>query len=90
MPRITVKVPSSYEAITRPVADNVVKDVMRATGIDYKKTRVHVMGEFGYAEQPGTKLGGAEDVSFGGNSRIYVTVDDTLRYQAYTTNTLEQ
>lgn len=82
MPRITVKVPSSYEAITRPVADNVVKDVMRATGIDYKKTRVHVMGEFGYAEQPGTKLGGAEDVSFGGNSRIYVTVDDTLRYQS--------
>lgn len=82
MPRITVKVPSSYEAITRPVATSVVRDVMAATGINPKKTTLHVMGEFGYAEQPGSKLGGSDDVSFGGNSRIYVTVDDTLRYQS--------
>ncbi len=79
MPRITVKIPSSYESITHQVAHVVARDVMKVTDINYDATKLHVLGEFQQVAQPGTSIGSNPDVTFGGNSRVVVTIDDSLR-----------
>lgn len=80
MPRITVKIPNSYESITQQVVRTVSQDVMRVTDIDPEKTKLTILGEFNTKIQTGTTLNDRrEDVTFGGDSRISVTVDDTLK-----------
>ena len=82
MPRITVKHCANYDAITRPVAHSIARDVMTLCDIPLD-TPLHLLGEFETVGQPGTKVGDrGDDVVFESNTRLIVQADDTTRWSS--------
>lgn len=81
MPRITVPLASSYDAISRPVALGVARDVMTICAID-PSTPVYMTGEFEQLNQPGTVLGQTDEIRFESHRRIVVTAEDNFRQES--------
>lgn len=78
MPRITVKLPANYDAITRPVATSIARDMRTLCAIP-DEVRMIVLGEFDTADQPGTHLGDNGEVRFESDSRTIITAEDKTR-----------
>lgn len=81
MPRITVPLASSYDAINRPVALGVARDVMTLCAID-QDTPIYLTGEFEQLNQPGTNLGQNDEVRFESHRRMVVTAEDNYRQES--------
>lgn len=78
MPRITVKIPGKYDAISRPVAMSVARDAMVLCDIDVD-TPIYMPGEFDKIAQPGGAMGSNTDAKFDSFQRVVVVAKDMTR-----------
>lgn len=89
MPRITVKLASSYENISRPVAMGLARDVMKLCDID-EKVPVYMPGEFDVVNQPNQAMGENGEPTFESNQRILVVAEDSLRNESVLNQAVRQ
>jgi hypothetical protein len=89
MPKITVELASNYENITRPVAMSIARDVMKLCNIP-QDTPLYMPGEFDQINQAGTTLDGEAKLSFGGNQKVKVVVEETLRNESVMQQVIKQ
>jgi len=89
MPRITVKLASSYENISRPVCMGLARDVMVLCDID-EKTPVFMPGEFEQVNQPNTEMGGSGEAIFESFERIIVVAEDNMRQESVLNQVVRQ
>lgn len=81
MPKITVPLSVNYDAISRPVAMGVARDVMRLTSIP-ETTPIFMPGEFNEVNQPNQEMGGSGEATFESHRRLIVRVDEDIRNES--------
>lgn len=81
MPRITVKLASNYENISRPVAMKIARDVMKVVDIP-DTTDVFMPGEFEQIGQAANRTDQGDDVQLESYRKVKVTVTDRIRNES--------
>src|SRR5690606_28447320 len=87
MPKITVRLASTYETISRPVAMSVAKDVMRICDIP-DTVKLYMRGEFEQLNQPGTNMGENDGIRYGSAARLVVEAEDSVRNSSLLSQTV--
>ena len=74
MPKVALEVEELHKSITRPVALDAVRHILRITGIS-KKTPINFTGVAETVAQPGSTLEGSPDpATFDQSSKVFVEI----------------